>query len=128
MNLQGNLKGDKLQNGGLLIIDDQGEIIYEFRQERPCHFVSNNEILRVLNLGVFSKENITNLKEGELDIKEKDKNDLSVMTEESEESSNEIILNKEIEKNENLNKVNFQEDLDKIEKVELQDVTEPSNK
>ena len=74
MKLEGNLKGDKLQNGGLLIIDKKGEIIYEFRQERPSHFVSNDEILKVLKQEVFSNENLTHLKEDELDIKQNDEN------------------------------------------------------
>ena len=52
------MRGDGLQNGGLLIVKE-GKIIYSFVQENPADHASNADILKVqysfqlLNYGIF---------------------------------------------------------------------------
>lgn len=47
--LGGNMKGDGLQNGGLIIVQE-GKIIYSFIQENPADHASNEDILKALNI------------------------------------------------------------------------------
>jgi len=47
----GNMRGDGLQNGGLLIVKE-GKIIYSFVQENPADHASNADILKALNITV----------------------------------------------------------------------------
>ena len=49
--ITGNLAGDGLQNGGLLIVSKQGmRILLNYREEVPGDHVTNEEILRVLGI------------------------------------------------------------------------------
>jgi len=45
----GNMSGDGLQNGGLLIVKE-GKIIYSFIQENPADHASKEDILKALNI------------------------------------------------------------------------------
>ena len=47
----GNLAGDGLQNGGLLIVTKQGmRVLLNHREEVPGDHISNDEILRILGI------------------------------------------------------------------------------
>ena len=49
--ITGNLSGDGLQNGGLLIVSKQGmRVLLNHREEVPGDHVANDEILRVLGI------------------------------------------------------------------------------
>lgn len=48
--VQGNLKGDGLQNGGALIVEKGGKVLRHFVQVGPAENLSNVEILKVLGL------------------------------------------------------------------------------
>ena len=50
-NIHGNLSGDGLQNGGMLIVTRYGtRVIMNHREEVPGDHVSNEDILRALGL------------------------------------------------------------------------------
>lgn len=53
MKVTGNAKGDSMQNGGALIIDESGKVLYEYRQEEPTELPTAEEILA--SLGIESK-------------------------------------------------------------------------
>lgn len=44
------MKGDGLQNGGLLIVRKGGELIYYHKEETPGNHVGNDEILQALGI------------------------------------------------------------------------------
>jgi len=43
-------KGDGFQNGGAMIVDKGGKLLYEYRQEDASEHISADEILSALNL------------------------------------------------------------------------------
>lgn len=50
--VKGNLRGDGLLNGGMLIVTAGGEkVLLSFKQSSPGHHVSNEQILEVLGIG-----------------------------------------------------------------------------
>ena len=50
-NISGNLSGDGLQNGGLLIVNKGGtKVLLNHREEVPGDHVANDEILRILGI------------------------------------------------------------------------------
>ena len=50
-NIPGNLQGDGLQNGGLLIVTEGGsEVLLSHKEEVPGDHVANSEILKVLGI------------------------------------------------------------------------------
>ncbi len=46
----GDMKGDGFQNGGAMIVDKGGKLLYEYRQEDASEHISADEILSALNL------------------------------------------------------------------------------
>jgi len=50
LHLGGNFKGDGLQNGGALIVEKGGKLLYEFKQVGPAEHLPNEKILSVLSL------------------------------------------------------------------------------
>lgn len=46
----GDMKGDGFQNGGAMVIDKGGKLLYEYRQEDASEQISAEEILTALNL------------------------------------------------------------------------------
>ena len=51
MNISGNLSGDGLQNGGLLIVDKGGsKVLLNHREENPGDHVANETILQSLGI------------------------------------------------------------------------------
>ncbi|XP_077301985.1 prostamide/prostaglandin F synthase-like [Arctopsyche grandis] len=52
MNVSGDLKGDGLQNGGALIVGKDGKILKHFIQDGPADHISNEDILKILNIEV----------------------------------------------------------------------------
>ncbi|XP_019855199.1 PREDICTED: prostamide/prostaglandin F synthase-like [Amphimedon queenslandica] len=49
-NIEGNLKGDGLQNGGLLIVRKGGELIFLHREEFPGDFCTDETIIKALGI------------------------------------------------------------------------------
>jgi prostamide/prostaglandin F2alpha synthase len=49
-NLGGDLKGDAFQNGGLLVVEKGGKVLYSFIQENPADHAQNEDILKALKL------------------------------------------------------------------------------
>jgi len=50
--IKNDLKGDGLQNGGLLIVKKGGqEVLMSYKQENPADHASNSDILKALGLG-----------------------------------------------------------------------------
>ena len=48
VDIQGNMKGDGFQMGGLLVVAAKGEkILFEFRQDNPAEHATNHDILQV---------------------------------------------------------------------------------
>lgn len=41
------MKGDGYQNGGLIIVEKGGKLLYSYRQENPADHPHNDEILKV---------------------------------------------------------------------------------
>jgi len=50
MGITSDLKGDGFQNGGALIVDKNGKVLYEYRQEDAADHISKEEILKALNI------------------------------------------------------------------------------
>ena len=50
MGIQSDMKGDAFQNGGTLIIDKNGKLLYEYRQEDAAEHISEQEILKALKI------------------------------------------------------------------------------
>lgn len=49
--IEGNMKGDGFQMGGLIVVAAKGEkILFEFRQENPADHATNHDILQSLGL------------------------------------------------------------------------------
>ncbi len=44
------MKGDGFQNGGAMVIDKGGKLLYEYRQDDASEQISADEILNALNL------------------------------------------------------------------------------
>ena len=45
--IDGDLKGDGFQNGGLVVVDKGGKILFKFVQENVADHASNEDILKV---------------------------------------------------------------------------------
>ncbi|XP_063603768.1 prostamide/prostaglandin F synthase-like [Penaeus indicus] len=51
LGISGDMKGDKMQTGGLLVVSPKGEkVLYEFKQENPADHAENAAILKALGL------------------------------------------------------------------------------
>lgn len=50
MGITGDFRGDRFQNGGALIIGQNGKALYEFSQEDPSDFLELETILKALNI------------------------------------------------------------------------------
>lgn len=48
--IEGNMKGDGFQNGGSIIITQQGEVLLKFIQDDPSDHVSPEEVLKALGI------------------------------------------------------------------------------
>jgi hypothetical protein len=46
------MKGDGFQNGGALIVDKNGKQLYEYRQEDAAEHISEEEILKALDIKI----------------------------------------------------------------------------
>ncbi|OWF43096.1 Prostamide/prostaglandin F synthase [Mizuhopecten yessoensis] len=46
--IDGNLKGDGMQNGGILIVETGGKLLLSFKQENPADHLENREILKAV--------------------------------------------------------------------------------
>lgn len=44
------MKGDGFQNGGAMIVDKGGKLLYEYRQDDASEQISADEILKALDL------------------------------------------------------------------------------
>ena len=47
MGVGGDLKGDGFQNGGLIVVERGGKVLYSFVQESFADHASNQDILKV---------------------------------------------------------------------------------
>lgn len=54
LKIKGDTKGDGFQNGGTLVIDKGGSILYEFTQENPADHVSDEDVLKALKINSVS--------------------------------------------------------------------------
>jgi hypothetical protein len=52
MNLGGDTKGDRLQNGGVLVVETGGQTLFTFRQTNIAHHPGNDQILKVPKIHV----------------------------------------------------------------------------
>ena len=43
------MRGDGFQNGGLLVVEKGGKVLYTFIQENPADHANNEDILKVNN-------------------------------------------------------------------------------
>ena len=50
MGITGDIKGDGFQNGGALIVDKDGKLLLEYRQEDAADHISAEQILKALDL------------------------------------------------------------------------------
>lgn len=48
--LTNDMKGDGFQNGGAMIVDKGGKLLYEYRQEDASEQISSEEIFKALNI------------------------------------------------------------------------------
>ncbi|XP_033764032.1 prostamide/prostaglandin F synthase-like [Pecten maximus] len=48
--IDGNLKGDGMQNGGILIVDAGGKLLLSFKQENPADHLESSEILKAVGI------------------------------------------------------------------------------
>lgn len=46
----GDMKGDGYQNGGLIVVEKGGKLLYSYVQENPADHPNNDDILKALNL------------------------------------------------------------------------------
>ena len=46
----GDMKGDGFQNGGALVIDKNGKLLLEYKQEDAADHVSAEDVLKALNI------------------------------------------------------------------------------
>jgi len=56
--IKGNMKGDKLQLGGLLIVEKGGTELKYFKQVKASDYLKNSEVLQVLGVNKDQKDNI----------------------------------------------------------------------
>lgn len=49
-NLGGNMTGDGMQNGGLLVVDKGGKLLFSFKQDLATDHAENADILKALGL------------------------------------------------------------------------------
>ena len=47
MGVGGDLKGDGFQNGGLIVVERGGKVLYSFVQQNVADHASNEDILKV---------------------------------------------------------------------------------
>lgn len=52
MNISGDMKGDGFQNGGALVVDKNGKLLLEYKQEDAAEHVSADAILAALKIEV----------------------------------------------------------------------------
>ena len=52
LGLKQNFKGNPYQNGGLVIVDKGGEIIFNYKQKYIAEFIDNEDILKALGIEV----------------------------------------------------------------------------
>ena len=45
----GDMRGDGFQNGGLLVVEKGGKVLYSFIQENPADHAQNEDILQVIH-------------------------------------------------------------------------------
>ncbi|CAF0714769.1 unnamed protein product [Brachionus calyciflorus] len=50
MGIKGDLKGDGFQNGGALIVDKNGKLLLEYRQEDAAEMIKAEDILKALKI------------------------------------------------------------------------------
>jgi len=50
MGVGGDLKGDGFQNGGLIVVERGGKVLYSFVQQNVADHASNEDILKALNM------------------------------------------------------------------------------
>jgi len=56
--ITGNLKGDKLQLGGLLIVEKGGKVLKYYKQVKASDYLKNSEILEVLGITADKDDNV----------------------------------------------------------------------
>lgn len=61
--ITGNIKGDGFQNGGTIIVDKDGKVLFEYKQVEPSDHVDPNEILKALGIKSESTEEASPKKE-----------------------------------------------------------------
>ncbi|CAL4129022.1 unnamed protein product [Meganyctiphanes norvegica] len=55
----GNLSGEKMQNGGLMVIEAKGsDILFNYKQENPADHAENSDILQALGLKAEAASNV----------------------------------------------------------------------
>lgn len=57
--ITGNYKGDGFQNGGTIVVDKEGKVLYEYKQIDPSDHVDPEDILKALNIKTGSDETKT---------------------------------------------------------------------
>jgi hypothetical protein len=45
----GDMRGDGYQNGGLLVVEKGGKVLYSFIQENPADHAQNEDVLKVIH-------------------------------------------------------------------------------
>ncbi|XP_065558634.1 prostamide/prostaglandin F synthase-like [Artemia franciscana] len=50
LGISGDMKGDGFQNGGVLIVEKGGKLLYYYKQDNPADHVANEKILEVLGI------------------------------------------------------------------------------
>lgn len=56
--IPGNLRGNGLQTGGVLIVSEGGtKILMDYRQSNPADHVANSEILKLLGIAEVQEPN-----------------------------------------------------------------------
>ncbi len=48
--ISGDMKGDGFQNGGALVIDKNGKLLFEYKQDDAADHVSADDVLKALNI------------------------------------------------------------------------------
>lgn len=50
LGIKGDLNGDGFQNGGALVVDKNGKLLLEYRQEDAAEMVTDVDILKALKI------------------------------------------------------------------------------
>lgn len=48
--IEGNIKGDGFQNGGLIIVSKEGKVLFEYKQQEPSDHIDPQDVLKALNI------------------------------------------------------------------------------